>query len=71
MNHITNIQLLIESLHEDIRVNYITQDSVSSILFKKKGIFSIAELDVAKFQQAIRLKLPMTKFQNRTFLVNH
>ena len=68
---LANIQLLIESLHEDIRVNYITQDSVSSILFEKKGIFSIAELDVAKFQQAIRLKLPMTKFQNRTFLVNH
>ncbi|MEA5536732.1 Rieske 2Fe-2S domain-containing protein [Crocosphaera sp. XPORK-15E] len=64
---LTNIQLLIESLHEDIRVNYITQDSVSSQLFKKKGIFSIAELDVAKFQQAVRLKLPITQSQNRPF----
>ncbi|MDB9373593.1 Rieske 2Fe-2S domain-containing protein [Nodularia sphaerocarpa] len=57
---LANIQLLVESLHEDIRVNYICQDSVSSRLFKKIGVFNIAEYDVAKFQEAIRLKLPIT-----------
>ena len=55
-----NIQLLVESLHEDIRVNYICQDSVSSRLFDQIGVFSIAEFDVAKFQEAIRVKLPIT-----------
>lgn len=63
---LANIQLLIESLHEDIRVNYITQDSVSSRLFEKLGIFSIAEFDVAKFQEAIYTKLPMTRHQKRS-----
>ncbi|WP_335091030.1 Rieske 2Fe-2S domain-containing protein [Nostoc sp.] len=60
-----NIQLLLESLHEDIRVNYICQDSVSSRLFEKIGVFSIAEFDVAKFQEAIRVKLPITSFQRK------
>ncbi|MBD2446918.1 Rieske 2Fe-2S domain-containing protein [Nostoc sp. FACHB-152] len=60
-----NIQLLVESLHEDIRVNYICQDSVSSRLFEKTGVFSIAEFDVAKFQEAIRLKLPITSHQRK------
>lgn len=57
---LANIQLLIESLHEDIRVNYICQDSVSSRLFAGNGVFSIAEFDVAKFQEAIRAKLPIS-----------
>jgi phenylpropionate dioxygenase-like ring-hydroxylating dioxygenase large terminal subunit len=56
---LANIQLLIESLHEDIRVNYLCQDSVSSRLFAKNGVFSLAEFDVAKFQEAIRAKLPI------------
>ncbi|AHJ27696.1 SRPBCC family protein [Nodularia spumigena CS-584] len=62
---IANIQLLWESLHEDIRVNYICQDSVSSRLFDQTGVFSIAEFDVAKFQEAIRLKLPITSCQRK------
>ncbi|MBW4687699.1 MAG: Rieske 2Fe-2S domain-containing protein [Komarekiella atlantica HA4396-MV6] len=62
---IANIQLLLESLHEDIRVNYICQDSVSSRLFEKIGVFSIAEFDVAKFQEAIRAKLPITSHQRK------
>lgn len=62
---LANIQLLVESLHEDIRVNYICQDSVSSRLFEKLGVFSIAEFDVAKFQEAIRMKLPMTSCQRK------
>ncbi|WP_330911009.1 Rieske 2Fe-2S domain-containing protein [Nostoc sp. UHCC 0870] len=62
---LANIQLLIESLHEDIRVNYICQDSVSSRLFEKTGVFSIAEFDVAKFQEAIRIKLPITSHQRK------
>lgn len=62
---LANIQLLAESLHEDIRVNYITQDSVSSRLFEKIGIFSIAEFDVTKFQEAISTKLPVTRRQKR------
>ncbi|GAX34043.1 Rieske 2Fe-2S domain-containing protein [Nodularia sp. NIES-3585] len=62
---LANIQLLVESLHEDIRVNYICQDSVSSRLFKKIGVFSMAEFDVAKFQEAIRVKLPMTSCQRK------
>ncbi|MEH2351127.1 MAG: Rieske 2Fe-2S domain-containing protein [Nostoc sp.] len=61
----TNIQLLLESLHEDIRVNYICQDSVSSRLFDKIGVFSIAEFDVAKFQEAIYTKLPITRHQRK------
>ncbi|MEH2092606.1 hypothetical protein CDG77_08095 [Nostoc sp. 'Peltigera membranacea cyanobiont' 213] len=60
-----NIQLLLESLHEDIRVNYICQDSVSSRLFDKIGVFSIAEFDVAKFQEAIYTKLPITRHQRK------
>ncbi|MEH2026179.1 Rieske 2Fe-2S domain-containing protein [Nostoc sp.] len=60
-----NIQLLLESLHEDIRVNYICQDSVSSRLFDKIGVFSIAEFDVAKFQEAIYTKLPITRRQRK------
>jgi phenylpropionate dioxygenase-like ring-hydroxylating dioxygenase large terminal subunit len=60
-----NIQLLVESLHEDIRVNYICQDSVSSRLFEKIGVFSIAEFDVAKFQEAIYTKLPITRRQQK------
>ncbi len=63
---LANIQLLLESLHEDIRVNYITQDSVSSRVFEKLGIFSIAEFDVAKFQEAIYTKLPITRHQKRS-----
>jgi phenylpropionate dioxygenase-like ring-hydroxylating dioxygenase large terminal subunit len=63
---LANIQLLVESLHEDIRVNYICQDSVSSRLFDKIGVFSIAEFDVAKFQEAIRVKLPITNRQRKT-----
>jgi phenylpropionate dioxygenase-like ring-hydroxylating dioxygenase large terminal subunit len=62
---LANIQLLVESLHEDIRVNYICQDSVSSRLFDKIGVFSIAEFDVAKFQEAIRVKLPITSCQRK------
>jgi phenylpropionate dioxygenase-like ring-hydroxylating dioxygenase large terminal subunit len=62
---LANIQLLVESLHEDIRVNYICQDSVSSRLFEKTGVFSIAEFDVAKFQEAIRLKLPITSHHRK------
>ncbi|WP_066382136.1 Rieske 2Fe-2S domain-containing protein [Anabaena sp. CA = ATCC 33047] len=62
---LANIQLLVESLHEDIRVNYICQDSVSSRLFEKTGVFSIAEYDVAKFQEAIRLKLPITSHHQK------
>jgi phenylpropionate dioxygenase-like ring-hydroxylating dioxygenase large terminal subunit len=62
---LANIQLLLESLHEDIRVNYICQDSVSSRLFEKIGVFSIAEFDVAKFQEAIRVKLPITSRQRK------
>ncbi|MCP2727561.1 Rieske 2Fe-2S domain-containing protein [Limnofasciculus baicalensis] len=62
---LANIQLLWESLHEDIRVNYITQDSVSSRLFDKLGVFSIAELDVAKFQEAIQTKLTVTRHQKK------
>lgn len=62
---LANIQLLWESLHEDIRVNYICQDSVSSRLFEKTGVFSIAEFDVAKFQEAIRAKLPITSRQRK------
>lgn len=62
---LANIQLLLESLHEDIRVNYICQDSVSSRLFEKIGVFSIAEFDVAKFQEAIRFKLPITSLQRK------
>lgn len=62
---LANIQLLLESLHEDIRVNYICQDSVSSRLFEKTGVFSIAEFDVAKFQEAIRAKLPITSHQRK------
>ncbi|WP_193197378.1 Rieske 2Fe-2S domain-containing protein [Nostoc sp. MG11] len=62
---LANIQLLLESLHEDIRVNYICQDSVSSRLFEKIGVFSIAEFDVAKFQEAIRAKLPITSRQRK------
>jgi hypothetical protein len=55
----------LESLHEDIRVNYICQDSVSSRLFEKIGVFSIAEFDVAKFQEAIYTKLPITRRQRK------
>ncbi|WP_341528552.1 Rieske 2Fe-2S domain-containing protein [Nostoc sp. UHCC 0302] len=62
---LANIQLLLESLHEDIRVNYICQDSVSSRLFEKIGVFSIAEFDVAKFQEAIYTKLPITRRQRK------
>jgi phenylpropionate dioxygenase-like ring-hydroxylating dioxygenase large terminal subunit len=62
---LANIQLLLESLHEDIRVNYICQDSVSSRLFEKIGVFSIAEFDVAKFQEAIYTKLPITRRQQK------
>lgn len=62
---LANIHLLWESLHEDIRVNYICQDSVSSRLFEKTGVFSIAEFDVAKFQEAIRVKLPITSHQRK------
>lgn len=62
---IANIQLLAESLQEDIRVNYITQDSVSSRLFEKIGVFTIAEFDVAKFHEAICAKLPVTRRQKR------
>ncbi|MEH2171892.1 Rieske 2Fe-2S domain-containing protein [Nostoc sp.] len=62
---LANIQLLLESLHEDIRVNYICQDSVSSRLFDKTGVFSIAEFDVAKFQEAIYTKLPITRRQRK------
>ncbi|MBE9035785.1 Rieske 2Fe-2S domain-containing protein [aff. Roholtiella sp. LEGE 12411] len=62
---LANTQLLLESLHEDIRVNYICQDSVSSRLFEKIGVFSIAEFDVAKFQEAIRIKLPITSRQRK------
>ncbi len=62
---LANIQLLAESLQEDIRVNYISQDSVSSRLFEKIGIFSIAEFDVAKFQEAISAKLPITRRQKK------
>ncbi len=62
---LANIQLLLESLHEDIRVNYICQDSVSSRLFDKTGVFSIAEFDVAKFQEAIYTKLPITRRQQK------
>ncbi|MFW9262319.1 Rieske 2Fe-2S domain-containing protein [Nostoc sp. CALU 546] len=62
---LANIQLLLESLHEDIRVNYICQDSVSSRLFDKTGVFSIAEFDVAKFQEAIYTKLPITRCQQK------
>ncbi|NEO76295.1 Rieske 2Fe-2S domain-containing protein [Moorena sp. SIO4G3] len=57
---LANIQLLAESLQEDIRVNYITQDSVSSQLFEKLGVFSIAEWDVAKFQEAVQMNIPVT-----------
>jgi phenylpropionate dioxygenase-like ring-hydroxylating dioxygenase large terminal subunit len=62
---LANIQLLLESLHEDIRVNYICQDSVSSRLFEKIGVFSISEFDVAKFQEAIYTKLPITRRQRK------
>ena len=60
-----NIQLLIESLHEDIRVNYITQDSVTSQLFEKLGVFSIAEWDVAKFQEAVQINVPVTSYPQK------
>jgi len=40
--------------------SYDTQDSVSSQLFEKLGVFNIAEWDVAKFQEAVQMNIPVT-----------